>query len=95
MRITLGIPYSGCEYTSDIPCTSEAEVIAIACGVLLGGGEPFVFMQDSGWLNCLNNFASLCEPYDLKINNGYIKEVSEPEHHKYSNTLFKHLRGRL
>ena len=86
MRI--GISYTGCEYESEVPVTSEQEAIAFACGVQLGGGKPFVFMQDSGALNCLNNIASLVYPYGFKID-CFIKGVKEPEHHKYSNAIFR------
>jgi len=71
-----------------MPCTSEPEALAIAVGMKLGGAEPLVFMQDSGFLNCLNNYTSLCRPYEIWITSA-VKEVSEPEHHKYSNSLFK------
>ena len=88
-KYTIGIPWSGCEYKSDIPVTSEQEAVAIACGIELGGGETKVFMQDSGYLNCLNNNMSLIQPYDFNKITMCVKEVSEPEHHKFSNRLFR------
>lgn len=88
--IKIGIPYTGCEHISEIPCTSEPEAIAIACGIELGGGKAFVFMQDSGALNCINNIASLVAPYDFNVD-GFVKEVTEPEHHKYSNELYRRI----
>jgi len=90
--IKIGIPYTGCPHDSEIPVTSEAESVAIACGLQLGGWTPFVFMQDSGYLNCLNNITSLMRPYgfDFQI---VVKEVKEPEHHKQSNELYEKIRS--
>jgi len=90
LSFRIGIPWSGCEYKSDIPVTSEQEAVAIACGMQLGGAKTFVFMQDSGWLNCINNMCSLVYPYGFKIG-GEVKGVPEPEHHKRSYDLYRYL----
>ena len=88
--IKIGIPYTGCEHESEMPCTSEPEAMAIAAGIKLGGGDPFVFLQDSGYLNCLNNLGSLLAPYKIQIKM-MIKEVKEPEHHTCSNWLYREI----
>ena len=94
MSFTIGIPWSGCELKSDIPVTSEQEAVAIACGMQLGGAKTFVFMQDSGYLNCLNNMCSLVKPYGFKID-GTIQEVHIPEHHERSNRLFRYVYDKI
>ena len=67
--------------------------MAIACGMQLGGAKTCVFMQDSGFLNCLNNIMSLVAPYgfDDEVGGLAIKGVSEPEHHKKSNELYRYI----
>ena len=88
MRV--GIPYSGCKHTSEVPCTREDEAIAFAVGVQLGGGECSVFMQNSGLGHCVDIITSLLKPYDIKIP----MEVSvrhEPEHHRYMGSITKEL----
>jgi len=77
----IGVPYSNCEYTSVLPCTSEPEAVAIACGAKLGGSECLVFMQDCGLLSALNTFIGLSDTYKIKLN-VTIKFVETPEHHK-------------
>lgn len=93
--LTIGIPYTGCEYVSDIPVTSEQEAIGIACGVELGGGSAVVFMQDSGFLNCINNITSLVTPYGFNKSQFYVKEVEQPEHHRYSNAIYRKVRDKV
>ena len=91
LSFRIGIPWSGCEYKSYIPVTSEPESVAIACGLQLGGKDCEVFMQDSGYLNSLNNIKSLVEPYGFNIKI-IVKPVKEPEHHKYSNELYEKIK---
>lgn len=65
--IRVGVPYSGCPYESEVPCTSEAEALAFAAGVIIGGGEAMAFMQNDGFLSCLNVVATFLKPYDIKV----------------------------
>ena len=65
--IKVGIPYTGCKHESAVPCTSEAEALAFAAGVIIGGGEAMAFMQNDGFLSALNVVATFLKPYDIKI----------------------------
>ena len=88
--IKVGIPYSGCPYESAVPCTREDEAIAFAAGVIVGGGEALVFMQNSGLGHSLDVIMSLLKPYDIKVPME-IKVRHEPEHHYYMGKITKDL----
>ena len=79
MRV--GIPYTGCKYESEVPCTREDEAIAFACGVILGGGECEVFMQNSGLGHCVDIITSLVRTYGIDVPLE-INIRHEPEHHR-------------
>lgn len=86
----VGIPYTGCKHTSEVPVTREDEAIAFAVGVTLGGGECGVYMDNSGLGNCVNIIATLLRPYQIALP----MEVSvryEPEHHRYMGNITKPL----
>ena len=83
----LGVPYSECEFKSDIPCVSEEEAIAIATGAkLMGNKNVLVFMQNSGLGRCIDIITSLCKPYDIFIPL-YVHRRTKPEHHKYMGLI--------
>lgn len=84
----VGIPYTGCEYKSELPCTSEAEAVAVACGAWLGGKEPLVFMQDAGFLSALNVIVGLADTYDIPIKIA-MELIDKPEHHKRTYKMAK------
>lgn len=84
MRV--GIPYTDCEYESEVPCTREDEALAFASGVILGGGECGVFMQNSGLGHCVDIITSLLLPYDIQICL-LIKNRQEPEHHAFMGRI--------
>ncbi len=86
MKMIVGIPYSGCPYKSEVPVTREDEAIAFAVGVVLGGGECSVFMDNSGLANCVNVIATLLKPYDIKIPME-VKVRHEPEHHRFMGSI--------
>lgn len=50
-----------------VPCTRESEAIGIACGAYLGGAQPLVYMQNSGFFAASNDIASLLLPYQIPI----------------------------
>lgn len=87
--INLGIPYSNCLNASDLPCTTEEESLAIAAGIILGGGEVKVFMQNSGYGRCLDIITSFLIPYEFDIT----IEVNNREdlHHCYMGKLYPKL----
>lgn len=45
----------------------EDTALAFAAGQALAGGLPAVFMQNSGFGNCVNVMASLICPYNLRV----------------------------
>jgi len=90
----IGIPYSGCEYKSILPCTREDEAVAIAAGAAITGKRPFVFMQNSGLGHCVDIITSLLKPYDIKINFA-IHHRFQPEHHRFMGEIDHGLIGLL
>lgn len=88
-KIYLGIPCSGCEHESIIPCTREDEAIAIAVGMKLAGIDDVeVFMQNSGWGNCLDIITSLLEAYAIGLLIAVFKGSTTPQH-KLMNEIYK------
>jgi phosphonopyruvate decarboxylase len=55
------------ERVMHIAAQSEPEAVSITAGALLGGRRPIVYMQNSGLLKSLNEYASLLIPYRLPI----------------------------
>ena len=45
-----------------VPCTREDDALGVAAGVYLGRGRAAVFMQSSGFGNCVNALGSLAVP---------------------------------
>ncbi len=61
----------------------EAEAVAMAAGVVLGGGTPLVMIQNSGLGNCVNPIASLLDPFGIPVvflisHRGLVKDA--PQH---------------
>lgn len=50
---------------SHIYATREAEAIGLACGAYLAGKKPIVYMQNSGFLNSINDISSLLLAYKI------------------------------
>lgn len=50
-----------------VPGTREEETIGIAVGAYAAGRNSAVFMQSSGFGNCLNAIGSLCIPHRIPI----------------------------
>ena len=87
MPIKIGIPFSGCENISEIPCTREDEAVAFACGMYIGGDKNIeVFMQDNGFLLALDVILGLAMTYGLELCIN-VKSRSEPLHH-FSTGVF-------
>jgi sulfopyruvate decarboxylase TPP-binding subunit len=84
--LKIGVPYTNCPYISEVPCTREDEALAFAAGVILGGGECEVFMQNSGLGHCIDIITSLLKPYDIKINM-ILSVRHEPEHHAFMGRI--------
>ena len=51
------------DYFHVVAATREEEAIGIASGAYAAGRKAAVFMQSSGFGNCINAIASLCIPY--------------------------------
>ena len=50
-----------------VPATREEEAIGIAVGAYAAGRNSSVFMQSSGFGNCINAIGSLCIPFRVPI----------------------------
>ncbi|MCL0044406.1 sulfopyruvate decarboxylase subunit alpha [Dehalococcoidia bacterium] len=50
-----------------VPATREEESIGIAAGAYAVGRKAAVFMQSSGFGNCINALSSLCIPYRIPL----------------------------
>ena len=50
-----------------VPATREEEAIGIAAGAYAAGRNAAVFMQSSGFGNCVNALASLCIPCRIPL----------------------------
>ena len=55
------------DYFHVVAATREEEAIGIACGAYAAGRKAAVFMQSSGFGNCINAIASLCIPYRIPL----------------------------
>lgn len=54
-------------YFKVVPATREEEAIAIIAGAYAANTRGAVFMQSSGWGNCLNAIGSLCIPFRIPM----------------------------
>jgi sulfopyruvate decarboxylase subunit alpha len=54
-------------YFHVVPATREEEAIGIAVGAYAVGRNSAVFMQSSGFGNCINAIASLCIPHRVPV----------------------------
>lgn len=52
---------------SHIFATRESEAIGLACGAYLAGKHPVVYMQNSGFLNTVNDISSLLLAYKVPV----------------------------
>jgi len=50
-----------------VPASREEEAIAIVAGAYAAGKRGAVFMQSSGFGNCINALGSLCIPYRIPL----------------------------
>ena len=55
------------DYFHVVAATREEEAIGIASGAYAAGRNAAVFMQSSGFGNCINAIASLCIPYRIPL----------------------------
>lgn len=93
MSIKIGIPYSGCAYISEIPCTREDEAVAFACGMTAGGAKDVtVFMQDNGFLLALDVILGLHVTYDIDIQIA-VNNRTEPIHHLLTGLVWFNMQG--
>ncbi len=79
-QVTVGVPYSNCPYESLLRFTREDEAVAFAAGYKLAGGDPLVFMQNSGLGHCVDVITSLLNPYKIRIK-FEIQNRFWPKHH--------------
>lgn len=89
-KLILGIPYSGCEFTSEVPFTREDEVVAFAFGCELAGQKTTMFMQDNGVLLSLDALVGLFCTYEVFA---ALEVHSRTDlHHKLTGYLMQEIR---
>lgn len=88
-----GIPCSLLKnYIKDeIPCTSEDEAMAIAAGEWLAGGEPKVYMQNSGLGHTVDIITSLYKPYKIPLPKLLLSVRCTPFHHSFMHNITEEL----
>lgn len=86
-RITVGVPCSKINLTSEVPCTREDEAVAFAAGASLAGvPHCTVFMQNAGLGNSIDVITSLLKPYGIRIR--FIISLRDwPEHHRFMGII--------
>ena len=90
----LGIPCSKIKdriKDAEIPCTSEAEAMAIAAGMILAGGKPEVYMQNSGLGHIVDIVTSLYKPYEIQLPDLLLSIRHKPFHHNFMGNITKDL----
>lgn len=92
--IYLNVPFTGCKKESDIPFTREDEMVAFACGLILGGKNPSVDMQNSGLGTCLDVITSLVYPYHI-VFPLLVYQGSDTGQHKIMNKMVYGIRREL
>lgn len=50
-----------------VPCTCEKQALGLAVGAYLAGKKPLVYMQNSGFGDCLDMIASLLIPHCIPV----------------------------
>ena len=85
MKNRFGVPCSKLKNWLDgdeIPCTNEAEAMAMAAGAWFAGVEPEVYMQNSGLGHIVDVIASLYKPYEIPLPKLYLSVRHSPNHHQ-------------
>ena len=94
MILKFGVPCSKLkEYTKDVQihCTDEAQAMALACGTILSGNKPEVYMQNSGVGHIVDIVTSLYKPYQIPLPDLIISIREKPEHHAFMYNITESL----
>lgn len=67
---------------ANVPCTSEAEAMAMAAGAWFAGEEPTVYMQNSGLGHIIDIVTSLYKPYGIPLPHMLLSVRHYPSHHE-------------
>lgn len=89
----VGVPFSHCDKyipKDSIVATREDEAIGIAVGAWFAGKNPLVYMQNSGFGNCIDIMTSLIKSYGIEIDI-LINQRFRPEHHKLMGEIIPKL----
>jgi len=90
MNLKFGIPGSRIKdkiADVDINCTSEEQAFAVACGCILAGKEPTVYMQNSGFGRCIDILTSLYKPYEISFPKLILSIRKQPYHHSFIGNI--------
>ena len=92
--IKFGVPCSKLKEISkdcEIPCTNEAEAMALAAGTWFAGKEPIIYMQNSGLGHIVDVVTSLYKPYEIPLPKLILSVRCKPYHHKFMCDITKKL----
>ena len=85
MKNKFGVPCSLLKENirdADVPCTSEAEAMALAAGAWFAGKKPQVYMQNSGLGHIIDIVTSLYMPYEIPLPDMLLSIRHSPRHHE-------------
>lgn len=88
-KLSVGVPFKDCEKffeDKNIIATREDEAVAVATGFWLAGGEPTVYMQNSGLGNSIDIITSLLKPYGIEFPI-VVQHRDSPEHHAFMGKI--------
>jgi len=91
-KLKFGVPCSKLKTVTkdvEIPCTSEAEAMALAAGAYFAGKKPKVYMQNSGLGHIVDIVTSLYKPYEIPLPDMILSVRYKPYHHKYMYDITK------
>ena len=94
MKNRFGVPCSQLKDYLDgdeIPCTSEAEAMAMAAGAWFAGVKPEVYMQNSGLGHIMDVVCSLYHTYEIPLPKLYLSVRHTPYHHRLMFISTPHL----
>jgi phosphonopyruvate decarboxylase len=98
MNLKFGVPCSRIKdkiQDVDIPCASEEQAFAVACGCILAGKEPVVYMQNSGLARSVDVITSLYLPYKIPYPKLILSLRHSPFHHAFIGSMTNELLSML
>lgn len=85
MENRFGVPCSRLKHRLDgdeVPCTNEAEAMAMAAGAWFAGKKPEVYIQNSGLGHIVDVVCSLYHAYNIPLPHLLVSVRHSPKHHE-------------